>query len=170
MIGRKIAKLNMTPQEAALYRPPPGINVIWLEWMPSKKAVVAEFVASDAQPDPILRKSAKDITHELGTSLRHRVIEELESYNRSPRRAMRVEALLNHPMLSDAPRDVKRHVESATDVHEVRMTKQQAEAIAPGKRGVRIDPKEIRYERSEGVNSTSEQEVYVYEMGEIDSG
>lgn len=170
MVDRKVVKLNMTQAEAATYRPPPGVNVTWLEWLPSKKAVIAEFSASDVQPDPLLRRSAKDITHELGTSLRNRIIDNnMGTYHLSPRRIMRVEALLDHPFLKDAPREVKRNVEAATDVHELAVPKEAVEQMARGRKGAKIEPKEVRHvKRSEGAKY--DQELYVFDVGEIDSG
>lgn len=172
MVERRTVKLNMTPEEARTYRAPPGIDIMWLEWMPSQKAVIAEFVTSDVQPDPLLRRSAKDVTHELGTALKNRVIDGNmgHQHHLSPRRAYRIEAMLDHPLLQSAPREVKRNVEAATDVHDVLLTKEQVESMAGGKRGARPEPKETRTIRTEGINSTYEQEVYVFSFGEIDSG
>lgn len=171
MVERRVVKLKLSPEEMQLYVPPHGVDVIWLEYKPSRNEAVAEFVTSDAQPDPLLRKSAKDIRHELGTYWRNRLLEDNISHHLSPRRAMRVEGLLNHPLLENAPREVKRMVDAATDVHEVKLTKEQADAMATGKRGAKAEPKEVRTEhrRSENLGEY-DVETYVYEMGQIDSG
>ncbi len=137
----------MSHQEALNYVPPAGIDVNFLEWkdekgktidadakhMPFAKQVVMEFLCSDLQPDPVLRKSVKDIHHELMTSdfFRNRVVRRnLGSHAKSPRRGMMVEVNLSNPMIRDAPDEVKRAAEEATDVHDVLYTPQEIEENA----------------------------------------
>jgi hypothetical protein len=147
MINREIELVKMTHQEALSYVPPAGIDVDYLEWqdekgkkledpkqiIPFAKQVVMEFLCSDLQPDPILRKSLKDIHHELMTSdyFRDRVLRrDLGSHAKSPKKGMMVEVNLANPMIGEAPPEVKRAAEEATDVHDVLYTPQEIEQDA----------------------------------------
>jgi hypothetical protein len=120
----------MSHDEALKYVPPAGIDVNFLEWFPSKNQVVIEFLCSDLQPDPILRKSLKDIHHELMTSdsLRNRVLRKnLGSHAKSPKRGMMVEINTANPMIRDAPAEIRRAVEEGTDRHDVYYTPEEIE-------------------------------------------
>lgn len=120
----------MSHQEALNYVPPAGIDLNFLEWFPSKNQVVIEFLCSDLQPDPILRKSIKDIHHELMSSdyFRNRVIRRnLGSHEKSPRKGMMVEINLSNPLIREAPDEIRRAAEEATDVHDVLYDKEEIE-------------------------------------------
>lgn len=123
MIYNEVELVEMTHDQALKYVPPAGIDVNWLEFIPSKNQIYIEFLCSDLQPDPILRKSIKDIHHELETSdfFRNHVIRKnVGSHPKSaPRRKMMVETNLSNPLLATAPAEIKRAAEEATDVHDV---------------------------------------------------
>lgn len=150
------------------YNPPPGISLIFLEWMPKKEEVIVEFVTSSLQPDPIYRKNMNDIRHELGLVWRDRLLQDdLRQHEKSPRRAMVVESILNHPFITGdtkgidiegllpagvqlSPRELKKAAEEAVDTKEIKMSPQQAEEqIRLGSTGqkLNIQPVEVRQER-----------------------
>lgn len=159
----------MTPAEAAAYNPPLGINITWLEFIPDKQQVIAEFTASPLQPDPVFRKSMADIRHELATTWRNRLLEDnLGSHPNSPRRIMVIESILNHPFLTGEAKsmyrqnellpssiqlttpELKKAAETAIDVKEIEMSPQEAEVnLRLGSTGQKLDvqPKEVRQHR-----------------------
>lgn len=145
VIYSEIELVEMTHDQALKYVAPAGIDVNYLEWrnekgealpseakyMPFAKQVYIEFLCSDLQPDPILRKSIKDIHHELATSdfFRNHVLRKnIGSHPKSaPRRKMMVETNLSNPLLAEAPPEIRRAAEEATDVHDVLYDKQEIE-------------------------------------------
>ena len=181
MIHRRIARLQFTHAEAIAYVPPAGINIIWLEFIPEKDQVIAEFVCSDLEPDPILRKNGKDIRHELGTTFRHRLLaDNLGSHPRSPKRAMMVEHNLDSPLIKNAPEEIKRAADEQEDIHDIEVSKEDAENMkneSTGKRIKMIEPREVRqhkYLSQEGPERTPVErygpERYVYKMVRLDIG
>jgi len=147
------------------YNPPPGLGLIFLEWFPDRGEVIVEWTASPLQPDPVYRKSIQDIRHELGTTWRSRVLNDnITSHPKSPRRALVIESILNHPFLTGevksinareilpagmelTTREMKKAAEEAKDVHEITMTPEQAEAqLRLGSTGekLNIEPFEVR--------------------------
>src|SRR5215212_2400130 len=168
MVDRRIVKLKATQEMMEKYNPPPGINLIFLEWMPKKEEVIVEFVASPLQPDPVYRKNMNDIRHELGLVWRDRLLQDdLRQHEKSPRRAMVVESILNHPFITGdtkginlegllpsgvqlSPRELKKAAEEAIDTKEIKMSPEQAEEqIRLGSTGqkLNIQPVEVRQER-----------------------
>jgi hypothetical protein len=143
LIHREIELVKMTHDEALSYVPPAGIDVNFLEWrdekgktiedrkqIPFARQVVMEFLCSDLQVDPVLRKGIKDIHHELLASdhFRNRVLSRnLGSHPKSSRRGMMVEINTSNPMIREAPREVKRAIEEGTDEHDVLYSKEEIE-------------------------------------------
>ena len=185
MVDRRIVRLKATEADMNNYNPPPGINLIFLEWFHDKGEVIVEFVSSQLQPDPLLRKSAQDIRHELGTTWRNRLLQDnLGSHPKSPRRAMVVESILNHPFLTGkakgmtnrnelipsgmelTPRELKRAGETAIDVHDVEMSPEDAEQnLRLGSTGDKLDiePDEVvQYRRLEQVRGSGHGEGKEY--------
>lgn len=186
MVERYIARLNLTHDEAVTFTPKPGIDIIWLEWE-KPDVVVAEFVGSDLYPQPLLRKSAAEIRHEVLTTFRNRVItENLGTHPKSPRRALKIETLLDHPnVTANVPREIKMAAEAATEVHDVEMTKEQFDQVErPLTGGVRqqLEPREIRRRPKQQITERNadgrivqrdtggQEEVYVMSFGVIDIG
>jgi hypothetical protein len=184
LVERYPVRLRLTQEEAERYTPPQGINVIWIKWE-KPDTVVAEFVCSEIYPEPLYRKTAQDLRHEVGTMFRNRIItDNLTNYPIRSRRAMTVYSLLQHPHVvgSGVPREVKRAAEAATEVHESEYTKEQVQYMAE-KAGVKpgqIEAKEVRHRRKvfsdrtpEGEQIHSEgplEEVHVFDMGLVDAG
>lgn len=191
VVSRRVVELKLTQAEAELVVLPPGISVLWLDWKP--ESVVAEFIASDMIPDPTYRRNLTDIRHLLGTTFRNRLLNDnIGAHPNSPRRAMMVEAYLDHPYLtgksargSDAtPRELKRAAETATDIHEIELSSEQARRNfrleSTGER-LEILPKEVRQKRElkqiggHGRGEIQYQEVYgpereIYLSGVVDVG
>lgn len=183
MVERKIARLKLTQAEVEAYRPPTGFDVVWLEWDVEHGEVVAEFIVSDMQLDPLLRKTAKDITHELGTTFRHRLLDtDMPTYTSdalAKRNPFRLQMLLDHPLLKseDATIDMRRAADTATDVHEVELTGEQFNNIQRIKKNIKLEPKEVRQrtiktieDKEKGTKDDWNEEIYVMDFGEVDSG
>jgi hypothetical protein len=149
------------------YDPPPGINLLFLEWIPKKEEVIVEFTASPLQPDPLYRKDMNDIRHELGLVWRDRLLQDdLRGHRNSPKRAMTIETILNHPFITGEDvkgldnvrqllpagtplisKEVQKAAEEAIDVHEITYTPQQAEEqlrLSSTGQKLNIDPIEVR--------------------------
>jgi len=144
-VHRRIVELRITPDELMAFNPPRGIIMLTLEDNhrtqkviddPTEGRAIIEFGASDGQPEPILRKNLGDIRHHLGDYWRNRIINDAITYHpKSPRRLYRIEALLDHPLLTgrpivrtpggaavrkvDVPLEIKRLADGAKDVTEV---------------------------------------------------
>lgn len=144
-----------------------------MEWDNKKGEVVAEFVCSELDPDPLFRRNMNDIRHELGTTFRNRVIQDnISAHPSSPRRALVIESILNHPFLTGeakslgssgavrkdllpagkplTTRELQDAAEHAIDVHEVEMTPQEAEEnlrLSSTGQKLKIEPDDIRQER-----------------------
>jgi hypothetical protein len=167
MVERRLARLKMTPAQAAAYNPPRGMMVSFLEWFPSKNEVIALFAGSPNQPDPAERITGRNIDHELGTRLRPYVIEpNMPSHHLAPQRAMILETLVEHPTIRNyaigKPRGarqafragsgdpdalhagIKKALDAAVDLHEIEMTEQQISELPRGPNGERIEPSEWR--------------------------
>jgi hypothetical protein len=145
LIHGEIELVQMTHNEALNYVPPAGIDVNFIEWqdekgkkitepkfMPFAKQVVMEFLCSDLQPDPVLRKSLKDIHHELLTNdyLRNHVLKRnlgSQEKIKNIKRRMMVEVNLANPMIREAPAEIRRAAEEATDVHDVLYSPEEIE-------------------------------------------
>jgi hypothetical protein len=168
MVDRRIVKLKFTQQEAENYFPPKGINVIWLEWFAEKGEVIAEFVCSELDPDPIFRKNMNDIRHELGTTFRNRVVQDnLSTHPNSPRRALVIESILNHPFITGETKglikqdllpagrpiitkEIQDAAQHAIDIHEIEYEPQQVEEqfrLASTGQRLNIKPDDVRQER-----------------------
>jgi len=143
-IHREVELVRMTHQEALSYVPPAGIDVNFIEWrnengkeiqdskqiIPFAKQVVIEFLCSDLNPDPILKKSIKDIHHELMTSdyFRNRIIRrDLGSHPKLMKRGMMVETNLDSPLVTHGPEEIRRAAEEAIDVHDILLTQEEAD-------------------------------------------
>jgi hypothetical protein len=201
VIYSEIELVEMTHDQALKYVPPAGVDVNWLEFMPSKNQVYIEFLCSDLQPDPILRKSIKDIHHELETSdfFRNHVLRKnVGSHPKAARRRkMMVETNLSNPLLAEAPAEIRRAAEEATDVHDVLYDPKEIENAVlessfrfskesmPGVGGTGRYERKLRYRepdevvqerfyRQEGPDQHLVEEYgperYKYKMGVIDIG
>jgi len=185
MVESFMARLKITPEEAALYNPSPGMSVTWLEFKPSKNEAVGSWCSSTMQPDPLLRKSAKDLEHEVNTVFRNRVLENnLQYHHLKPRRLMILESLLEHPQLQPnhktVTREIKRAVEAAIDVHEVELTDRELKQIPKSHEKEKIEPIEMRQRTRkvsmmgrDGVMSVTDEfqeNVNVFTVGTVDSG
>lgn len=196
MVERYLARLKLTQDEAALYNPRPGTDILWLEWE-KPDVVVAEFVGSDLNPISALRKSAAEIRQEVRIDFRNRVVEDnLGSHPKSPRRALKIETYLEHPNVTSdtTPHELKKAAEAATEVHDVELTKEQFNMIQRPDSGEKLEPREIRHTRQQPMESIAtrtpdgrlimrqyprtaaheagkeEQELYVMSFGVIDIG
>jgi len=166
-VDRRIVKLRATQNLMEKYNPPPGINLLFLEWIPQKEEVIVEFTASPLSPDPLYRKGMNDIRHELGLVWRDRILQDnLGNHRNSPKRALVIETILNHPFITGegikgldkikqlvpagtdlTPKELRKAAEEAIDVHEVRYTPQQAEEqLRLGSTGQKLDipPDDVR--------------------------
>lgn len=190
-----MVRLNLKPDECNLYLPPQGIDVCWVNWE-KPDVVVAEFGCSDLQPDPKYQKTKSDILHELGSTFRNRVITDDigGSYHLSTPRFMKLDVVLDHPLITNAEgpnaQAIKRAADAASEVHDVELTNDQMELMKNSfttekTRHLRklrnpIEPKEKRartrkvYDRdSQGrqiVRDEFVEEVNIMSVGTIDSG
>ena len=186
MVERYIARLRLTEEEAALYSPKTGIDVLWLEWE-KPDVVVVEFVGSDLFPDPNQRMKAVDIRNEVHQVFRGRIIDDnLGTHHLSPKRALKIESVLEHPNVtstaSGATRELKKAAEAATEVRDIEMTKEQFDALKRPESGQEIKPREIRrktrpiYEKQSDGRMVMRQdagktdEYYVVSFGILDIG
>jgi hypothetical protein len=165
-VDRRIVKLKATQEMMEKYNPPPGISLIFLEWIPQKEEVIVEFTASPLQPDPIYRKNMNDIRHELGLVWRDRLLQDnLGGHPNSPKRALVIETILNHPLITGqtkglehiksllpagtplVSKEIQKAAEEAQDVHEIRYTPEQAaEQLRLSSTGQKLDiePDDVR--------------------------
>lgn len=183
MVEKFIARLRITPEEAAMYNPSPGMNVAWLEFNRSKGEAVGSWSSSMMQPDPLLRKSAKDLQHEVATVFKSRMLEHnLQYHHLQPQRSMILETDLDHPDITqqpNLPREIKRAVEAAIDVHEVELTTEEVRNMPRLNPKHKIEPIETRQkmrkvnqmQRDGTVKTVDEVEhdVHVFRVGTIDS-
>jgi hypothetical protein len=175
-IHRQIVKLRLSPQELAAYTPPKGVDMQVLEWIPKKQEVIVEFISSDNQPEPEMRKTARHLDHELATHnmLRNRVVEKLRTHHKSQPRSHVVQSLLNHPQLPDAPAEVKKAFEAAKHVHNVELSHEHFSELQ--NRNKDIKPKEVRQQLTKKIVDPHSGEIDEYhedrmimEMGTVDS-
>lgn len=183
MVERYLARLKLTPEEAAAYSPKPGVDILWLDWE-KPDVVVAEFVGSDLFPQAILRKTAADIRNDVLATFRNRIVEDnLGTHPKSPQRALKIETLLEHPNVTrSVPRELKMAAEAATEVHDVEMTKEELNSVQRDpETGAEPAPREIRKKSKTTTERTPDgriiqrdvgatEEVYVMSFGIIDIG
>lgn len=188
--------------------PPPellGISINWLEWLPLKaneteeedQKVIVEFVTSDKFLVRSEQKTEKDIRYLLGTTFRNRLLDRGLTHPASPVIALRIEAPLGHPLVagSTASRELKRAAETASDVHEVKYTREELaasphpELMVPDKDAERaqrarsemknfvVSPKYATRDKirkflgpEKGYVEEEGQEQLVYDYGEIERG
>jgi len=190
MVERQWVRLNLTPEQVNNYDPPKGIDVSWVRWE-KPNVVVAEFMCSDLQPDPIYRKTADELRHEILTHFKTKIIDDnLGSYYLSSARGMKIDTVLNSPLVTGrtVPRAIKRAAEAATEVHDIELTLSEVEQMKREavKAGVlpntktEITPKEKLFRKRKVVSRSPDgketvleepiEEVQVFEFGCIDSG
>ena len=201
-VFRRIAKLSVTPQELMAYNPPKGIVAITLEELkddkgrPKNQAYI-EFVCSNYQPEPALQKNLSDIRHHLGDYWRNRIIEDnVTTHPKSPKRAYRIESILEHPLLTgkpiirdagraatrkvDVPLAIRRAGEEARDVHEIAIApwrmKSQLVIATEQNDPFWIKPKYVRQERKRVVRGPEDiveevgEQENMFDYGTIDEG
>jgi hypothetical protein len=147
-----LAEIRITPQQLAAYNPPPGFGMTVCEYKPAldptQSSAVLLFCVSELQPESVLRKTAKDIQHEIQTTFRGRVLaDKMPSHWNAPKRALILETALDHPHIAkakDVPREVRRAAEGASDIHEIELTDDQLADIPAGPRGERLEAIERR--------------------------
>jgi hypothetical protein len=190
-----MARLAMSYEESLKYVPPAGLNVSFLEWLDEQgktieepqqiimnaKQVVIEYLCTDKEPDPVLNKSMNDIRHELGTTWRNRLLEDnLSSHPQRPRKGMMVEINLGSTLLKDAPEDIRRAADAATDIHDIEVSPYEAEHAkveSTGKRLPFVQPRAVVQDKilqqqgpEKGVVEVLGPERYRYKMGVLDIG
>jgi hypothetical protein len=173
MVERYISKLRLTPEEYNAYHPPTGVDMIKLEEGPG--FFVVAFVGSDLFPNPLLRKTAADIRHEITTTppFRNRILEDnLQTHPNLPARLMKIETVLDHPNVTRGPhvsRELKMAAEAATEVHNVELTKEQFEEIdRDNDTGHKMEPKEIRRKTRQVMEKTADGRVVTRDTGHVE--
>lgn len=193
-VFRRIAKLNVTREEINAYSPPRGIIASELEWVldretgKPKNQAVMEFACSDYQPEEMLRKNLSDIRYHLHDGFwRNRIVEDAITYHpKSARRIYRIEAILDHPLITgkpirrrpggvearrvDVPLAIRKAAEEAGDVHEISISPaRMASQLVIATRNNEpfwIKPKYVNQERQRVVRGPEE---VVEQMGPLEN-
>lgn len=169
-VHRKTYRLKMTQEQAERYIPPVGVDVIWHEWDPIDRTVVAEVITSDLYPDPTMRKTGKDIDV-VATETLQVVQDSLPRYPRSPKIAKRVEAMMDDPRLQTIHPS---RLRNARDSHTVQYTSKQYDQLNKV-----MQSSHVRAIQALGTTENvtrrfgeveRKQTLYSFKVSEIDSG
>lgn len=186
MVERYRARVNLTPEQIAVYTPPKGIDVVWIP-TDIPNVLDAIFVGSDLYPEQEWQKSTADIRNDILRTLRGRILaDNLTPFPQEPARILKVETFVDHPNVttqaSGASRDIRKAAEGATEVHDVEMTKEQFDNLERPRSGQNLEDfarkvtrrKRVRNIRPDGrvevVESGPLEEKYVMSFGIIDIG
>ncbi len=133
VVERLITKLRLTKEEAGIYSTTQinGPNIIWLEWE-KPDIVIAEFVGTPLQIAEEQRRNLSQMKDFVLNRFKGRVIDaNLGTHYLSPKRALSVRAIMNHPLVSGngVPSEIKRAAEASKEVQEIGLTRAQVDHI-----------------------------------------